>query len=279
MKRNCPKCGKEIEYKNKTTLNNAVKKNTVCKKCLPVNKKFVERYATKGKNTGSDNPFFGKTHTEETKKSIIKNRNYDSYKTPEFREKMRMLAVSGITGNGGKKVYDIWVEKYGVEEADKKMAACKKKHSKNNSGSGNPMYGKPSPNGSGNGWKGWYKERYFRSLRELTYMLQLEESGINWVSAENIRIPYKCPLGKDRTYSPDFLIENKLVEIKPIRLQETPLVSVKTLAAEEYCKKNNLIYEIIDVNIDTNLIDKYINDIKFAGNYKERYEKWKKVIS
>ena len=33
------------------------------------------------------------------------------------------------------------------------------------------MYGRFSPRGSGNGWSGWYKEWYFRSLLELSYMI------------------------------------------------------------------------------------------------------------
>ena len=86
-------------------------------------------------------------------------------------------------------------------------------------------------------------------------------------------------MGTNRTYSPDFLIGNKLIEIKPLRLQNTPLILAKTSAAEKYCMENNLIYEIVDVKIDTDLIDKHMDNIKFAGNYKERYEKWLKKTS
>ena len=194
MKRNCPQCGKEIEYKSIGGFKTSIKNNSVCRRCVSVNNGFLDRYATKGKNTGSDNPFFGRRLTEEelaAHRERMKNRNHDSYKTPEFRERQSMLSSGSNNPMYGKSVYEAWVEKYGIEEADKRMVACKKKHSKNNSGSNNPMYGKPSPNGSGNGWKGWYKERYFRSLRELTYMLELEESATSWVSAENISIPYK----------------------------------------------------------------------------------------
>jgi hypothetical protein len=34
------------------------------------------------------------------------------------------------------------------------------------------MYGKPSPQGSGNGWSGWYKGKYFRSIMELSFIVE-----------------------------------------------------------------------------------------------------------
>jgi len=50
------------------------------------------------------------------------------------------------------KNYDIWVKKYGVKIANEKLVSFKHKVSKINSGSGNPMFGKPSPKGSGGGY-------------------------------------------------------------------------------------------------------------------------------
>lgn len=44
-------------------------------------------------------------------------------------------------------------EIYGKEKA----VELKEKLSERFSGEGNPMFGKPSPEGSGNGWSGWYK--------------------------------------------------------------------------------------------------------------------------
>jgi hypothetical protein len=62
-------------------------------------------------------------------------------------------------------------ELYGKEKANK----MKNNLSILNSGSKNKMYGKPSPQGSGNGWSGWYKGWYFRSLIELSYMVNVIE--------------------------------------------------------------------------------------------------------
>ncbi len=62
------------------------------------------------------------------------------------------------------------------------MTVLKEKHRQNAIGEGNNMYGRPSPQGSGNGWSGWYKERYFRSLRELMFLIYAERFGLNLIS-------------------------------------------------------------------------------------------------
>lgn len=258
-KRNCPKCNNEIIYKSDSGYYHAKKNNSQCRNCV--------HESQKGKKYTEEELF---RHRERMKKV---DRSY--LKTEDRRKKISNMNSGKNNPMFGKTVYEVWIKKYGKEEADKKMLLKISKQKQNNSGSGNPMYGKASPNGSGNGWKGWYKNFFFRSLRELTYMLQLEENGIIWKSAESIRIPYICPLGKNKTYSPDFLVDNKLIEIKPIRLQKSPLVLAKKYAAEKYCSTNNLIYKIVDVKIDSDLINKYIGDIKFMGNYEEKYKKWK----
>ena len=146
LERNCPNCKKLLLYTNKYARNNAEQKNCLCDSCKGLLK----------------NGFKGKHHTEETKKKITLNKDWSSYRTTEFREK-----ISKITkGRPGKSIYKIWLEKYGKEEADARWNEFKKKQSVLNSGKNNNMYGKPSPNGSGNGWKGWYKDYFFRSLLE-----------------------------------------------------------------------------------------------------------------
>lgn len=181
-----------------------------------------------------------------------------------------------LTGRKKLSMYEYWVKRYGKEIADKKMIIYSKKRSEIHSGKNNPMYNKPSPNGSGQGWKGWYKNFYFRSLRELSYVLFLDKNNIKWQSAEKkeFRIPYKDWNGIDRTYAPDFLIQDKkLIEIKPKRLQKTPLVVAKITAAIEFCKNNDLEFEIIDFSINALEIKESLNNglIKFARDYKERF--------
>ena len=161
-----------------------------------------------------------------------------------------MSKILSGTGNPmyGKSVYDVWLLKYGKKKADLLLEEKRKKHRISSAGERNPMYGKKSPQGSGNGWSGWYKEWYFRSLRELSYVINvLEPNGLAWKSAENIRIKYKDWEGNERTYHPDFLVENKLlVEVKPEKLMKSPSVIAKQKSAEKFAKSKGLKYELID---------------------------------
>ena len=110
------------------------------------------------------------------------------------------------------------------------------------------MYGKPSPQGSGNGWSGWYKGWFFRSIHELSYMINvIEKNGWKWESGEQKKfsIPYVDWEGKPRTYFADFVIDGKLlVECKPKRLHKSVAVQSKQKGAIEFCQKNGLTYQI-----------------------------------
>lgn len=167
-------------------------------------------------------------------------------------------------------------EMYGEEEA----LRIKKKLSKATSGKNNPMFGKPSPQGSGNGWSGWYKGWYFRSLRELSYMINvIEKNNLKWESAEKkkYRIPYINWEGTERNYFADFIIGNNLIEIKPKKLINTDTVNRKRKAAEKFCKNIGLQYLLLsEEDFDSlsqheikNLIDNGI--IKFIDRYEKRY--------
>lgn len=240
--RNCPICDKKINYSTKYSLLTAKKNNSSCKSCV-----------MKGKNnpmygkTGDKNPFFNKKHKEESKIKMIKNRNMSAYKTKEFKKKISDLNSGDKNPMFGKSFYDIWLKKYGKEIADEKLKKHKMKQSLNSSGEKNPMFGKPSPMGSGNGWSGWYKEWFFRSLMELSYMINIiEKYDISWCSGENkdFKIEY-IHKNKKRNYFPDFVLNGKyVVEVKPRRLWNSELVISKIKSAEVFCMKNNLIYKM-----------------------------------
>ena len=285
--RSCPQCGKELSYSNKKNRNTAEKKMLCCISCSHKNAhlrpevilKNKERAALLSKKyKGSGNPFFGKRHTEESKVKMIKDRDFNIYKTAKFKEKMSKVTSGKNNAMYGKNFYDIWVKKYGVENADLRMKELSEIRSVNSSGSNNPMYGKPSPHGSGGGWSGWYKGWYFRSLRELSYMVEvIEKNKIKWRSAEKgIKIKYKDHKGNDRTYRPDFILEDRiLIEIKPEKLMNTPLNVKKKEAAINFCKDNGLEYRIVDVDIMN--IDDILNlwlkkEIKFVEKYEERIQ-------
>ena len=144
--------------------------------------------------------------------------------------------------------------------------------------------GEPSPQGSGNGWSGWYKDWYFRSLGELSYMINvIERFDFKWESAERkvLKIEYINWDGEDRTYYADFLIEGKyIVECKPKKLWNSVNVRLKAEAAKLFCEQSGFKYKLID---PVKLTDEKIynlykkGEIKFLEKYerkfKERYKK------
>jgi hypothetical protein len=178
-----------------------------------------------------------------------------------------------------------WEERFGEEKAKQ----IKAKLSKASSGENNPMYGKPAPSGSGNGWAGWYKGWYFRSLKELSYVINvLEKQNLNWISAETkeFRIEYKDPIsGNERTYHPDFFANNTIIEVKPERLKNALYSKAKREYAEIFCKNRNWNYKFETEKtfvMLTNEEIKVLHDtkqIKFIERYEKRYneKEWIKI--
>ena len=284
-KRNCPICQKDIYHTSKYNRNALEKKKTPCRTCSSIeknkkygnNKKFIEKYGTKGKNTGKDNAFYGKHHTEETKEKLRQtDKSYTQ--TKEFRKKISKITTGRISKMRGKSYYDIWFKKYGKEEALKRDKIRKDKISKATKGENNPMYGKPSPQGSGNGWSGWYKGWFFRSLGELSYVIkEIEDKNKKWRTAEtkDLRIKYIDYKGDERTYIADFLVEEKdLIEVKPKKLKSSSIVKLKAKAARKFCKKRDLVYKIKDVKTLSEEEIKKLHDkkiIKFTDRYEKKY--------
>lgn len=302
FKRNCPKCKKELFYSRKTYLEKADLKQSLCKDCRKARtwerecpdckKKLVYKTKAHCSNAekikskclscskkycyiGDKNPFYGKKHTFETKQKI-KNCLIGTVKNSDVLQKMSENMIGMNNPMFGKSVYDLWIIKYGTEEANNRMNLLREKRSLNASGKNNPMYGKPSPQGSGNGWSGWYNDFFFRSLKELSYIiLELEKKKLKWKTAEKIKIQYVDWNGKERTYRPDFIVnENKIIEVKPIKLHVSPLVKLKCDAASKYCFENNLTFQIVDtkmLSFDEIKELRISNKIKFTKKYEERF--------
>ncbi len=287
--RNCPSCKKELTHTNKKNRNSSIKKGRLCSSCAakivqnePIHKKKMAKIRSK-MFRGENNPFYGKKHTKETIAKIQKNRDISTFKTKAFKDKMSAVTSGDKNGMYGKTVYGIWLEKYGKEGADERMNKAKIKWSKASSGKNNPMYGKPSPQGSGNGWSGWYKGWFFRSVKELSYMINIiEAKKLKWRTAEtnDLAIKYINYDGSERTYRADFLVEEKeMVEVKPIKLFNTPNNILKKKAAIKFCKKNGYNYKIVDVKLlDVKKMKKFydLGEIKFTKKYEEKYKKMMK---
>lgn len=286
--RSCSQCHKIIVYKSVRACGTANKRKSLCKSCGTSNA-FNEpeiREARSKRVIGDKNPMFGKLgnqnhfygrhHTEEIKRKMSEERSGIPL-SDEHKNKIKKYYETHQGTMKGKTVYSIWLAKFGKEIADlKQKEFTQKQILLAKRGKDNPMYGKPSPNGSGNGWKGWYKNIFFRSLRELSYLIYLHQNNIVWQKAETkeYSIEYTDYKGGSRTYRPDFLINNKiLVEIKPKRLHNTPTVLLKSNAAIEFCRVNGLEYQIIDVEINSNEIGiaYEAKDIIFLPKYEQKY--------
>lgn len=262
--KNCPGCGKLLRYSNKYDCRKSVRKNSPCRECV------ANRYRTSGCYSGENNPFYGKIHSDATRK-IMSNvdRSWMLGAANPMKDKKTRQHFSIIFRGRNN-------PNYGIPKPEE----IKRKLSVMFSGRGNPMYGKPTPNGAGNGWANWYKGKHFRSLRELQYYIS-EVEGHNVVcesaQSKQFRIPYKDWAGVDRTYRPDFFVDNNwLVEVKPKKLWNTKTVVSKKLAAEEFCRRMGYEYKLVDVGLNSLLLkEKYLNgEIRFVDKYKSRFEKY-----
>jgi hypothetical protein len=247
--RNCI-CGNLIYYKSKGAYILANKKNSKCRHC-----------SSKRNFKGNKNPFFNKKHTQETKEII---RNYNIGKKLSNETKLKISK-----GGKGK---NIWSKGKIISDE------TKLKISKATSGKNNPMYGKPSPQGSGNGWSGWYKGWYFRSLHELSFKVYyIERFKLEWKTGEckEYQIKYNDN-NKERNYYPDFLINEKyLVEIKPKKLWNSSYVKLKKEAAIQFCKEKKLKYKLIDpikILSKNELLEKIKKgELKFIKKYQIKF--------
>lgn len=288
--RNCPKCGKKLGYTIKKNMQMADRKKRMCISCkqkeVSLRPESRTRYEEKGRilseaYSGPGNPFYGHIHNDETlsRFSVLqKNRDQSVYRTKSFRSKISQKTIGNRNPMYGRNIYQIWVEKYGEEEAIKRMSELSSVRSNNVSGFKNPMYGKPSPVGSGNGWAGWYKGWFFRSLRELSYVIDVvERNNHKWVSAEQIFlcIPYTDFDGTHRNYIPDFVLDGRIIiEVKPKQLMDTPSNILKQKAAYAFCKKNGFEYRIIDVKIidQQRMFNLCLSgDLVFTKKYQSRF--------
>jgi hypothetical protein len=175
-------------------------------------------------------------------KCVLKEADKSYTKKDSFRKKQSKALKKRIeAGDILCNTFEFWHKKYGLEVAEMKEKKRKEKLSKAFSGENNPMFGKPSPIKSGNGWGGWYKGWFFRSFRELSYMVNvIEKQGLEWRSAESQEFAIKYSIdGDTRTYFPDFFLvnNNTLIECKPQKLINSKISKLKAEAAQTIVKR------------------------------------------
>ena len=93
-------------------------------------------------------------------------------------------------------------------------------------------------------------ERYDSDL-ERAMMVRLESDGevVKWQKRHGISIPWIDTRGRKCNYRPDFLVEytdgrKGLIEVKAAALVDSPAVQRKRRAAEEWCRRRGMTYEI-----------------------------------
>ena len=293
----CESCQCDIQYKTKSSLNRGIKNKTKCSKCKSNSIKSLSEEERKKKfgKSGEKNSMYGKTFYEvwinkygkdEADKKLNDFKNKCSVTSNNWIKSLTEDERKKIHGSQGKKnpmygktIYQAWTNKYGKDEADKRLNDFKNKISESTSGEKNPMYGKPSPQGSGNGWSGWYNGFFFRSLIELSYLVYLNRFKINYKNGEFVKIQYQDYLGNNKNYFPDLIIENKyLVEIKPRSLIKSKTVEFKTEAGKKWSQANGFIYKIISPKkISFEKIKKLhdSNEIIFTKRYEEKFKCFK----
>lgn len=201
-------------------------------------------------NTGENNAMYGNRDPERLR-GFIKHQKYCK----------------------GKSFEEIYGEDKACEMKTKLSIASK--------GENNPMYGKPSPTGSGNGWSGWYKDEYFRSLMELSYIIYLNDNNIKYESAEQKKyaVKYVDYKGTERNYFPDYYLTDSdtMIEVKPKNLLNSQdnlkkFENTRKLYKFKIVTEDNLILikpkdlkPLIESG-EVKLIDRYMN------KFKEKYE-------
>lgn len=301
--RNCPECGRLIGYASKESMLKAENDKKICSYCAVKKSKLINS------NFKKKCPQCGKEITYTSQRSLDESIKQNkvclkcSINKPETKEKMRKSHV------GHKNLYDIWVDEYGKEIADEKYKQHKQKISMNadkrplfdkwvesygediakqkynkfkqeRTGKNNPMYGKPAPHGSGNGWSGHYKGMYFRSLLELYYLIYLIDNNIKFENGELKKHTIKYTMdGIERNYFPDFYLidTQETIEIKPKNLIGTYQNKLKFVAAKQKLGNKHVILTEDEINkIDVNrLWDLYINkELQFDKRYVTKFENY-----
>ena len=192
--------------------------------------------ATSGENNG----MFGKTHSEEVRQAT----------------RARQLGFS-------------FEERLGIEQAaitKANMRIC-------NAGDRNPAYGKVYDGAGRSPYQGYFRDIHFRSLWELSFLVEKLKVHA-CVVGEPFFVRYRHE-DRNRTYRPDFLIDQTVFEVKPKIFVEHPSNLPKFVAIREHCARENLEFSIVtedDLQILTPT-QALALDVKWSKNAEEKLRK------
>ena len=95
---------------------------------------------------------------------------------------------------------------------------------------------------------------FYDSLMERQMMDRLEKDNdiVKWQKRHDVSIPWIDSQGRRHNYRPDFLVEfsdgrKTIIEVKNPTLIESSTVQRKRKAAEEWCRKRGMLYELATV--------------------------------
>ena len=97
-------------------------------------------------------------------------------------------------------------------------------------------------------------ERYDSDLeRKMMVRLEQDSEVAKWQKRHGISIPWIDTQGRRCNYRPDLLVEctdgrKKLIEVKNPAMMDSPSVLRKRSAAEEWCRKRGMTYELTTIS-------------------------------
>lgn len=313
-----PCCKGVMYYPNQAAKNYAERRRSVCPSCRRIGAKATEAAkakisaAQKALNmTGSRNHFYGKRHSEDSKKKIG-SASVGRYFGPEIREKMSLkrkgkkLSVETrrkIAESRNKPEFKVRMSarfsgqfnpffgKTHAKETRKEISALatgrkatdetKRKMSLAKMGKRNHMFGKPCSKDAAWAVGGRFNGIYFRSSSELAFLMAHRE--IRWKSAEveRYRVAYLDCTGNPRNHFADFYGDGWLIEVKPPgwdRDTRNQNVFLKLRAASAYCNSNGLSYVLAEIpSLAASKVFKLRDSGVIALNkrWERRFQLWK----
>jgi len=203
-----------------------------------------------------------------------------------YTEEEASIRIRDVASSGSTLSY--WKDKLGADLGEKKYNDIVKR--KTRFGKDNHQFGQPAPKMSGRGISGYYKEYYFRSLWEYYAIKEFERKSLTFIcndvnidkNSEKVVIPYYYG-GSKRKYIPDFIIGDKIVEVKPPYNLSDEQNIIKFAAAQEFIRNNDKYNEFViisDIVEDVELIrNDYKKDlIVIDKNKRERFFKKCQIV-
>jgi hypothetical protein len=208
-----------------------------------------QKQALSKRFSGENNPFYGRTHSKETRHRMSENHadfsgDNNPYKKALERDPEKRKEVS-------ERRTLFWKE---IKQDPERYKALREKYSKVQAervAQGYNPFTKTK--------RGWYfskifqKELYYQSSYELQFIKLCESSGIVLgIDRCHFKVPYEFEI--ERNYIPDFVVTyldglQTIIEIKPNSLTNLEINKAKELGLMLFCIGKGLTYEIVTEDV------------------------------